>query len=242
MAGHSHASNIKHKKERKDLIRGKNFLELRKKIENIIKKESSYEKAFSLARQNNFPKEKVKSIIAKMNNDLEDSDFFYFQNFYKHPCNAFFCLEGFIKKSNEKEIEKITQDFKLEKIKNENTFKYFNYLYFIRLKADYNLENLIFSSFSSHIIDKINKISEIENSILNFEVVFLEELVRDEALEFLKNSFKIVDFEVGKLLYSFSSMNLKSNEFTDLFLLFKKRIFEIEKDLKIFTSISNEMK
>lgn len=68
MAGHSHASNIKHKKDRKDVIKGKTFLDLRKKIESIIRREKDCEKAFFLARQNNFPKEKVNSIIEKSKN------------------------------------------------------------------------------------------------------------------------------------------------------------------------------
>jgi len=63
MAGHSHSANIKYRKDRQDSARSKLFLKLRKKIENIIRKEREVnEKVLSMAQENNFPKEKVHQI------------------------------------------------------------------------------------------------------------------------------------------------------------------------------------
>jgi transcriptional/translational regulatory protein YebC/TACO1 len=71
MAGHSHASNVKHKKDRNDRLKSETFLKLRRKIETIIRKEGNYEKVFALARENSFPKDKVNAIIEKINNKQE---------------------------------------------------------------------------------------------------------------------------------------------------------------------------
>ncbi|CAI2162199.1 12439_t:CDS:2 [Funneliformis geosporum] len=60
MAGHSHSSNIKYRKDRQDNARSQLFLKLRKKIENIIREEHQVnEKSLSIARENKFPKEKA---------------------------------------------------------------------------------------------------------------------------------------------------------------------------------------
>jgi transcriptional/translational regulatory protein YebC/TACO1 len=63
MAGHSHANNVKYRKDRQDQARSQLFLKLRKKIENIIHTEGRItEKVLALARTNQFPKEKVYQI------------------------------------------------------------------------------------------------------------------------------------------------------------------------------------
>jgi transcriptional/translational regulatory protein YebC/TACO1 len=63
MAGHSHSANIKYRKDRQDEVRSKLFLKLRKKIEIIIREEGGVnEKSLSIARENQFPKEKVYQI------------------------------------------------------------------------------------------------------------------------------------------------------------------------------------
>lgn len=151
-------------------------------------------------------------------------------------------LEGFIKRLSEEKIEKVSKDFNLEKIRIEKVFNYFNQLHFLRLKFDDNLEDLVFSSFPSVIIDKINKIKEVKNNALNFEIIFSEEEPRNEALEFLKSNFKVVNFEIGRLLSSFSSIYFETEEPILFFSLFRKKITEIEKDLKIFTNISESDK
>lgn len=85
MAGHSHASNVKHKKDRNDKLKSSNFLKLRKKLENLYLEEANYEKLASIARENNFPIEKVKAIIEKINNSQQTAvsfaRFLYKSNF-----------------------------------------------------------------------------------------------------------------------------------------------------------------
>jgi transcriptional/translational regulatory protein YebC/TACO1 len=60
MAGHSHSANIKHRKGRQDKLRSQLFLKLRKKITNLIREEGKItNKVLNMARENQFPKEKV---------------------------------------------------------------------------------------------------------------------------------------------------------------------------------------
>jgi transcriptional/translational regulatory protein YebC/TACO1 len=78
MAGHSHASNVKHKKDRNDRLKSETFLKLRKKIESILllQKGEDYDKVFALARENNFPKEKVNAIIEKIRTKQNQNNVF----------------------------------------------------------------------------------------------------------------------------------------------------------------------
>lgn len=65
MAGHSHSANIKYRKDRQGAKKGVNFMKLAKKLEKMIKEGSGLEKALSIAREANFPKEKVERIWEK---------------------------------------------------------------------------------------------------------------------------------------------------------------------------------
>ena len=65
MAGHSHAKNVEYRKKRQGAKRGTDFMKLAKKLEKMIKEGSGLEKALSLAREANFPREKVERIWEK---------------------------------------------------------------------------------------------------------------------------------------------------------------------------------
>lgn len=239
MAGHSHASNVKHKKDRNDKLKSETFLKLRKKIEMIIRKEGNYEKVFALARENSFPKEKVNSIIEKINSKQEEDKTFS-QMIYSSKFDIVWCLEGFIGEEEKEKIAEVSKLIGFEKINNKSVFEYFEPLYLIRLKTNNNLENLIFSSLSSEIINKINKIEELHDCDLNFEIVFSEKQIRDDAFESLKSNSEIVDFQLENILSSFSSISLNSEESVYYFLESKKKISEMNCDLRIFTNISGE--
>jgi transcriptional/translational regulatory protein YebC/TACO1 len=67
MSGHSAYKNKKHRKGRQDEARSKTNLQIRRKLELLIKQEGGVsERALSLARENNFPKEKVYQIEKKI--------------------------------------------------------------------------------------------------------------------------------------------------------------------------------
>src|SRR3954466_11376861 len=92
MAGHSHSANIKYRKDRRDSARSKLFLKLRKKIENIIREERGVnEKSLSIARENQFPKEKVYQIWEKIQKNKENSPS---RVFYQAPFGILIYLEG----------------------------------------------------------------------------------------------------------------------------------------------------
>jgi hypothetical protein len=70
MAGHSHSTNIKYRKDRQDSARSQLFLKIRKKLENILREEGKVsERALSLARENKFSKEKVYQIWEKISQE-----------------------------------------------------------------------------------------------------------------------------------------------------------------------------
>lgn len=236
MAGHSHASNVKHKKDRNDRLKSETFLKLRKKIELIIINEKNYDKVFALARENNFPKEKVNSIIEKIKNKKPEQNTFY-KILYKSKFDIILCLEGFFGEEAIEKINEISEFFNLEKITNKSWFDYFESLFSLRVKWNDDFENFIFSSFSSSIIDKINKIEQLNNCDLNFEITFSEKQARDEVFEYLKLQSEIVNFELKEYLLPFSSIILNSNDSVSYFLLLKEKLFEIDKDLKIFTNV-----
>ena len=60
MAGHSHSTNVKYRKGRQDQVRSQLFLKVRREIEKIIRQQQTVTpEVLRLARENNFPKEKV---------------------------------------------------------------------------------------------------------------------------------------------------------------------------------------
>jgi len=71
MAGHSHSSNVKYRKDRQNEKLSKLRLQIRKKLELLIRQENKIsEKALSIARENNFPKEKVYQIWEKIKKEM----------------------------------------------------------------------------------------------------------------------------------------------------------------------------
>src|SRR5436305_11197268 len=109
MAGHSHSANIKYRKDRRDSARSQLFLKLRKKIENIIREERGVnEKSLSIARENQFPKEKVYQIWEKIkeNNEISAS-----RVFYQAPFGILVYLEGDITA-----VDSLVDKFKLKKL------------------------------------------------------------------------------------------------------------------------------
>jgi transcriptional/translational regulatory protein YebC/TACO1 len=63
MSGHSAYKNKKHRKGRQDEMRSKLNLQVRRKLELLIRQEGKVsEQALSIAQKNNFPKEKVYQI------------------------------------------------------------------------------------------------------------------------------------------------------------------------------------
>src|SRR3954447_20509850 len=108
MAGHSHSANIKHRKDRQDDARAKLFLKLRKKIENVIREErGANEKSLSIARENQFPKEKVYQIWEKIKENKETSAS---RVFYQAPFGILIYLEGDIAA-----VDSLVNKFKLKK-------------------------------------------------------------------------------------------------------------------------------
>jgi hypothetical protein len=235
MAGHSHASNVKYKKNRNNKLKGESFLKLRKKLENIYREEGNQDKLIVIARENNFPKEKVNLIvkkIASLQNKIIFSRFLYKSDF-----NIIWCLEDFFDQKSLSDLNQISLFFKLENLKTESIFEYFECLYLLRLKTNEDFEDLAFSLFSSSIIDKIKRIDRINVYRFNFEVVFLEKQARCEAVERLKLQFSKIEFEFEDFFSPFYPFFLDLEEKNLYFLSLKEKFLQIGKNVKIFTNV-----
>ena len=153
MAGHSHSANIKYRKDRQDSARSKLFLKLRKKIENIIRKEREVnEKVLSMAQENNFPKEKVHQIWEKIKNEKESNSFS--RTFWQAPFGIFVYCEGNISLS-----DNLANKLKLKKLPLALLPNYFQLLHSLKLSLSENkfdLAEYLLTSLPSNIWEKIN--------------------------------------------------------------------------------------
>jgi len=130
MAGHSHATNVKWRKDRQNQARGKLHQKTRRDIELLIREEGKLsEKALNIARQNNFPKEKVYQIWEKIKlgkkNDCS-------QYFYQAPFGIWLCLENDVP-------DKLATHLKLKKMPLYLIFNYFQLIYVLKLGGESNL-------------------------------------------------------------------------------------------------------
>lgn len=153
MAGHSHSANVKYRKDRQDEVRSKLFLKLRKKIEIIIREEGGVnEKSLSIARENQFPKEKVYQIWEKVKENKESS---FFRNFYQGPFGILLYLEA----ENNEDIEELAEKFKLKKLPLSTFPNHFQLIYSLKIspkKASENLEDCLLISLPNNIWEKVN--------------------------------------------------------------------------------------
>jgi len=153
MAGHSHSANIKYRKDRQDEVRSKLFLKLRKKIEIIIREEGGInEKSLSIARENQFPKEKVYQIWEKIKENKETS---FFRNFYQGSFGILLYLEG----ANTANLEELAEKFKLKKLPLAAFPNHFQLIYSLKIrleKASKSLEDCLLISLPNNIWEKVN--------------------------------------------------------------------------------------
>ena len=151
MAGHSHSANIKYRKDRQDQARGQMFLKLRRKIENIIFHERKITpEVLSMARESNFPKEKVLQIFEKIKSSKEKN--FSSRNFYQAPFGIFIYLE-----SDNNNIESVCQELKLKKMPLSSLPNYFQLFYSLELEEEnHNLEECLLTYFPAEILEKMN--------------------------------------------------------------------------------------
>jgi transcriptional/translational regulatory protein YebC/TACO1 len=186
MAGHSHSANVKYRKDRQDEVKSKLFLKLRKKIESVIKEEGEVnEKSLSIARENQFPKEKVYQIWEKIKDNKETS---FFRNFYQGPFGILLYLEG----DNNEEIEELAESFKLKKLPLASFSNHFQLIYSLKIsskKASEDLEEYLLVSLPNNIWGKVNfdeknrelsswykeDINTIKNIIKSNSVLIIEE-------------------------------------------------------------------
>jgi transcriptional/translational regulatory protein YebC/TACO1 len=94
MAGHSHATNVKWRKDRQSKVRSKIHQKARRDIELLIQEEGKLsEKALNIARQHNFSKEKVYQIWEKIRLDKKRNDHSQY-TLYQTPFGIWLCSEN----------------------------------------------------------------------------------------------------------------------------------------------------
>lgn len=131
MAGHSHATNVKWRKDRQSQARGKLHQKIRRDIELLIREEGKLsEKALNIARQNNFPKEKVYQIWEKVKLDKKNG---CSQYFYQAPFGIWLCFE------NDGVPDKLAARLKLKEMPLHLLFNYFQLIYILKLAGESSL-------------------------------------------------------------------------------------------------------
>jgi transcriptional/translational regulatory protein YebC/TACO1 len=151
MAGHSHSANIKYRKDRRDSARGQLFLKLRRKIENIIREEKGVnEKSLSIARENQFPKEKVYQIWEKIQENKKNSPS---RVFYQALFGVVIYLEGDVSIA-----DSFVDKFKLKELPLSSLPSYFQLFYSlkIRLQGNNNLEEYLLANLSNDVWEDVN--------------------------------------------------------------------------------------
>jgi len=182
MAGHSHSANVKFRKDRQDEARSKLFLKLRKKLESIIKEEGGVnEKVLSLARENQFLKEKVYQIWEKIK---ENKETFFFRNFYQGSFGILLYLEG----DNNEDIEKLVEKFKLKKLPLSSLPNHFQLIYSLKIspkKLNENLEDFLLISLPNNTWEKVTY----DEKKKEFSSCYKEEI--DTIKNIIKNNLEL---------------------------------------------------
>lgn len=152
MAGHSHAANIKYRKDRQDQARSQLFLKLRKKITSLIQTEGRItEKVLTLARENQFPKEKITQIWEKIKNSREKNH--PPRTFYQAPFGILIYLAD-SKNINADLVSKL----RLKSLPLSSLSNYFQLLYSLKINLkgeNNNLEEYLLTHLPSEIWEKL---------------------------------------------------------------------------------------
>jgi len=183
MAGHSHSTNIKYRKDRQDNERSKIFLKFSKKIENIIKLEGHVnEKILNDARKIQFPKEKIYQIYYRIKEKSNEKN------------------EPMLFQSNSKKILIYLIDNKANEILSNVMNKIPSSLIFNYFKLVYSL-----------IIELINK-NSLEDFLLNLPINFLEKInYNEEKKKFSSIDKKLIN-ELKLLIQENSNLIILKEE------------------------------
>ena len=148
MAGHSHATNVKWRKDRQSQVRGKLHQKVRRDIELLIREEGKIsEKALNIARQNNFPKEKVYQIWEKIRLEKKSDCSLYF---YQAQFGIWLCLENDI-------YDKLASRLKLKKMPLHLLSNYFQPVYILKLAGESDfLTECLLNDLPAEVWEKID--------------------------------------------------------------------------------------
>ena len=182
MAGHSHSANIKHRKDRQDSARSQLFLKVRKKIENIIREEREVnEKALSIARENNFPKEKVDQIWEKIKNSGGGNH--STRAFYQAPFGILIYLED----SKDVNTDLVSQ-LRLKSLPLSLLTNYFQILYSLKInlkKESNDLEEYLLTYLPDEIWEKLTY-DEKKRELISphkEEIIKVKKIIEENKLE-----------------------------------------------------------
>lgn len=231
MAGHSHSSNIKHRKDRQDSAKSQLFLKLRRKFEQILRKEGEVnEKSLSLARENKFPKEKLRRILEAIRKSGK-VEFTLKKYLYKGENDLVIYFESL---ANFSDLEK---KFNLKRIPSSLFNLYFFKKYYLRVDFkrifdDGVIEDFFLSNFP-------------EETWNNSEYVVNEKLIVSDSNEVIKGLKNIIsnnfddDIEILNVSEKFSFFSMKKcscSKCYDYLTIFKNFI---SKKAEIFNFIAN---
>ena len=174
MAGHSHAANVKWRKDRQAQVRSQEHQRVRREIEIMIQREGRIsEKALSLAREHSFPKEKVYQIWEKWkeNKNKESENF---DKLYQAPFEIVLYCEGKDEEKTWETINYLSKELRLREIDKDNLLYHFRKVNLWELeRKDQNikLEEYLLTVLSDEIINKVEQIEIHENQV---KIIFIE--------------------------------------------------------------------
>jgi len=189
MAGHSHAANVKWRKDRQAQLRSQEHQKARKKIEMLIQQERKVsEKSLSIAREHSFPKEKVYQIWEKWK-QKQTNEKNYFGKLYQAPFAIILYCEGKEEKEIQETINFLSKEMQWSEISQGNPSHFFRKVNLIEIEVkdnSINLEEYLLVNLTNEVV---NKIEQIETRNRQAKIIFSEKEV-GEAIEnlFLESS------------------------------------------------------
>lgn len=170
MAGHSHSANVKWRKDRQVQARSQKHQRVRREIEKLIEQEGKLsEKALVLAREKNFPKEKVYQIWEKSKQKPAKKKESFLSQLYQAPFGIVIYCQG-SEENFAREFPLLSQELEWKEINKTNLFTYFRQVNLWEIASpETEIEQKILSLFSSLTLNQIEKF-ELKDQQL--EIVF----------------------------------------------------------------------
>jgi hypothetical protein len=237
MAGHSHAANVKWRKDRQAQIRSQEHQKARKKIEILIQQEGKVsEKTLSIAREHSFSKDKVYHIWEKLK-QKQTSGENHFRKLYRAPFDIIIYCEGKEEKKIQKVVSFLSEEMQWKEIVGDPScyFRKINLLE-IEIKDNSNsLEDCLLTNLPDEALSKIEKMEIKDNQV---EIIFSEKEVGEEIKNLLLENSSFSIKSKKSIWQPLVFQELATQEAKLYAELLKQKIIQNQLSINFFTNIS----